>query len=255
MSTEIARTVPHVPMAAAHYDLAQVMELSRVLAMSRLLPNSLQGKPADVLVAIMYGQEIGIAPMQAIQAIYVVNGRPTISAQLWVALARRAGHRVRVREETDTSCTVEVERADDPDRPTVVTYTLEQAKKAKLTSKDVWTQHTASMLYARAVSTACRRACPEIALGFGDETDRETEAVERPSLAQVAAERTDRAPDPHRDDEGHTGPARDDTPPVGTDPPTTADDPDRPLTEEEIEEQRRLDLLEIEAEHAAEDKP
>lgn len=234
MSTELERTTPSVPMAAAHYDLAQVMELSRVMAVSSLLPTSLRGKPADVLVAIMYGQEIGLAPMQAIQSVYVVNGRPTISAQLWVALARRAGHKVRVLDESPESCTVEVERADDPGRPTRVTYTLEQAKKAKLATKEVWQQHAHAMLYARAVSTACRRACPEIALGFGDETDREpAEPEQRPSLAQVAAERTDRTdPTPATEPDPEPLPS--------AEPMPAEDDPDAAYL---------ADLREIEAEH------
>lgn len=179
-----------VAVGSPQQDLGQVMELARIMAVSSLLPDSLRGKPADVLVAILYGQELGLAPMQAIQSVYVVKGRPTISAQLWVSLARRAGHKVRVLEETAEACTVEVVRSDDPDAPTRVTYTLEQAKTAGLLSNTTWKNHPHAMLYARAVSTACRRACPEIALGFGDETDREPVAA-RPSLAQVAAERED----------------------------------------------------------------
>ena len=193
--TEVARPKPPVTLSGPQGDLDSTFRLANALAQSNLLPKDLRGKPSDVLVSILYGQELGIAPMQAMQSIYVVQGRPTISAQLWVALARRAGHKVRVVEETAESCTVEVERADDPGHPTRVTYTLDQAKAAKLTGKDVWTGHRAAMLYARAVSTACRRACPEIALGFGDETER-VEPEPKPTLGQVAAERTDKPAEP-----------------------------------------------------------
>lgn len=198
---------PAVSLGRPQADLDQTFRLAQALALSNLLPSALKGKPNDVLVSILYGQELGLAPMQAIQSVYVVQGRPTISAQLWVALARRAGHKIRVTEETATSCTVEVERGDDPGHPTRVTYTLEQAKAAKLAGKDVWQQHAAAMLYARAVSTACRRACPEIALGFGDETERYESEPARPTLAQVAAERADQPaapapqPEPEQDDD------------------------------------------------------
>lgn len=195
-SNEIATTNGQpkrsVALTGPQKDFDSMYRLAANLAQSSLLPAALRGKPSDVLVSILYGQELGVAPMQAIQSIYVVQGRPTISAQLWVALARRAGHKVRVLEETADACTVEVERGDDPGHPTRVTYTLQQAKQAGLASKDVWKSHPAAMLYARAVSTACRRACPEIALGFGDETERYEAEPERPTLAQVAAERTDR---------------------------------------------------------------
>lgn len=199
-STEVARPAPtpapkpRVAVGRPQGDLEETFRLAQALAQSNLLPSALKGKPSDVLVSVLYGQELGIAPMQAIQSIYVVQGRPTISAQLWVALARRAGHKVRVIEETSATCTVEVERGDDPGHPTRVTYTLDQAKQAGLASKDVWKSHPAAMLYARAVSTACRRACPEIALGFGDEVERYEVEPTRPTLGQVAAERTDQPP-------------------------------------------------------------
>ena len=193
---ELATTEAHargVPVAlnGRQGDFDAAYRLAKNLAMSNLLPTAVRGKPADVLVTILYGQELGIAPMQALQTIYVVNGRPTLSAQLWVALARRAGHKVRVVEEAPESCTVEVERVDDPGHPTRVTYTLDQAKAAKLTGKDVWTGHRAAMLYARAVSTAVRRACPEVAMGFGDELDRVADQPVRPTLGEVAAQRAD----------------------------------------------------------------
>jgi len=177
-------------------DFDTAYRLSGNLAASSLLPDTLRGKPSDVLVTVLYGQELGLAPMQAIQSIYVVKGRPTISAQLWVALTRRAGHKFRVIDETPESCTVEVERSDDPGHPTRVTYTLEQARVAGLLSNSTWRNHPHAMLYARAASTACRRACPEIALGFYDEFEMTVQEPERPTLAQVAAERVDQATAP-----------------------------------------------------------
>lgn len=240
MSNELATTngnKPAVSVGRRQGDLDQTFRLSQALAQSALLPQQFRGKPSDVLVCILYGEELGIAAMQAMQSIYVVQGRPTISAQLWVALARRAGHKVRVIEETDEQCTVEVARADDPDYPTRVTYTYKQATKAGLTSKDVWKSHPSAMLYARAVSTACRRACPEIALGFGDESELLPEQQPaKPTLGQVAAQREQPAPDSTL----VTAEIVDDN--ATPDPPANvAADPD---------EDMRADLADLEAEHA-----
>lgn len=207
--TEQAARGKAVSLSGRQNDFDSAYRLAANLAVSNLIPADLRGKPSDVLVTVLYGQELGLAPMQSLQAIYVVKGRPTISAHLWVALARRAGHKVRVREETAETCTVEVERADDPGHPTRVTWTIDQARVAGLLRNDVWKNHPAAMLYARAVSTACRRACPEIAMGFGDESERHEPEPERPTLAQVAAERVDAqqvaetaaAAEPNEDDE------------------------------------------------------
>lgn len=236
--TEVATTngnKPAVGIGRRQGDLDQTFRLAQALAQSALLPQQFRGKPSDVLVCILYGEELGIAAMQAMQSIYVVQGRPTISAQLWVALARRAGHKVRVIEETDEQCTVEVARADDPDYPTRVTYTYKQATKAGLTTKDVWKSHPASMLYARAVATACRRACPEIALGFGDETEAQEAQPKRPTLGQVAAQREQ--------------PAQPEPEPQQADEPVDAEIVE-PTPEGDGEADMLADLADLEAEHA-----
>ena len=236
MSKEVATRMTGVAVGAPQQDLGQVMELARIMAVSSLLPQELRGKPSDVLVAILYGQELGLAPMQAIQSIYVVKGRPTISAQLWVSLARRAGHKVKVLEEQPDFCKVRVTRGDTGEVEEA-TYTLDMAKTAGLMSNANWKNHPHAMLYARAVSTACRRACPEIALGFGDETDREPLAA-KPTLAQVAAEREDKPaakpepeivvdPEPSAEELAELAAiAERHAPAVADDDPTLPDDPD-----------------------------
>lgn len=173
-------------------DLDQTYRLAQALAGSSLLPQALRGKTNDVLVTMLYGQELGLAPMQAIQAIYVVNGRPTMAGQLWLAKARAAGHRVEVLEHTQDKCTVKVTRGDTGETH-AETFTMADAKIAKLDQKDTYRQHPRRMLLWRAVSNACTFICPEIALGFGDELDREPAAPEpaRPTLADVAAHRDD----------------------------------------------------------------
>jgi hypothetical protein len=150
-------------------DLDQAYRLAQALAHSQLVPESLRGKPSDILVITLYGQELNLPPMQAMQVIDVVKGRPTLRANLWVALTRKAGHKVRIMESTADSCTVTVVRHDDPDGPVTATYTMADAKLAGLTTNANYQKNPKAMLYARAASTAIRQACPEVAMGFSDE--------------------------------------------------------------------------------------
>jgi hypothetical protein len=199
---QVARPEPKVPvdLIGPQNDLDATFRLAKALSMSSLLPEALRSRPNDVLVTMLYGQELGLAPMQAIQVIDVVKGRPFLRANLWVALARRAGHKVRVLEQTRERCTVEVIRHDDPDGPMRVTYTIDDAKTAGLTSNSNYTKNPKAMLYARAASTAIRQACPEVALGFGDEAEHalsvQSERADRPSLGEVAAARAERPVSP-----------------------------------------------------------
>jgi len=192
-TTEATAKGKAVSLTGPQGDFDSAYRLAKNLAMSMIIPADLRGKPADVLVIVLYGQELGLAPMQAINTIDVVKGRPSLRANLWVALARKAGHKVRVIEETADSCTVRVIRHDDPE-PHIVKYTLEDAKIAGLLSNDNYRKNPKAMLYARAASTCCRRACPEVAMGFVDEYEMTAGEPARPTLAQVAAERADQPP-------------------------------------------------------------
>lgn len=167
-----APDVPHrVPVRLSQtLSLDEAYRLSQNLSLASIIPKSLVGKTPDVLGIILYGQELGLAPMQALQGIYVVNGRPTLAAQTWLALLRREHHQAQVTEHTELSCTVKLTRGDTGETHTE-TFTFAEATKAGLTGKDVWKQHPKRMLLARAVSNAARFLCPEIALGFYAEGD------------------------------------------------------------------------------------
>ena len=137
-------------------DLEQSWRLAERIARTDFVPGAFRGKPEAVLACILAGRELGIGPMQALQSIHVIQGRPTMSADLMVGLVRRAGHRIRTTERTDTTATVEGVRVDDPEHTEQVTFTMDDANRAGLTGKDNWRQYPAAMLWARAVSALCR---------------------------------------------------------------------------------------------------
>lgn len=164
--------------------LDEAFRLAKNLAVASVLPDSLRGKPSDVLAIVLYGQELGLAPMQAIQGIYVVKGKPQLSSTTWTALIRRAGHRVKWGPCDDKSATVSITRCDDPD-PHTETFTIEDAVKAglcrivdgKVQARSQrgdplpWETYTRTMLRNRAISNCGKLQCPEVALGFAVEGD------------------------------------------------------------------------------------
>ena len=144
--------------------LAAQMDYAKAMAASDLLPRQYQGKPANLLWAISYGQTLGVAPLTAVQSIHVINGKPTASADLIAGLVRRAGHKLRVNGD-DKRAVAQIIRADDPDFTFEVVWTIERAQAAKLTSKDTWKNFPAAMLKARAITEVARAACSEILQG------------------------------------------------------------------------------------------
>jgi len=144
---------------------------------TEFVPSGLRGKPDAVLAAVFTGREIGLDPMAALRLIDVIDGRPSLSAELTVALVRTAGHRVSLVEETPEACTVEGIRGDRTDDRMTVTYKLEDAQRAGLVSIDdqgaprarsrndkplPWETYTADLLWARAVSRLSRRLFPDV---------------------------------------------------------------------------------------------
>ena len=81
------------PTRAPQFDLSpqtfeQALTFSEYLANSDMVPKDFKGKPGNCLVAIQWGMEIGLKPLQAMQNIAVINGRPSLWGDAVIALAR-----------------------------------------------------------------------------------------------------------------------------------------------------------------------
>lgn len=125
---------------------------------SGLLPRSIDTRERAITIALM-GKELGVAPMQALCGIYVVNGMMALRGSLMLRLIyeRVPGARISVLtppEQAEQECAVEMQRPHGV--PQVFRYTLEDAKKAGFMNKPIWQQHTATMLRWAAIRTGAR---------------------------------------------------------------------------------------------------
>lgn len=138
---------------------------AKALAGSNLLPAQYQHQPANALVAIETGYALGIAPIQALSSIAVINGRACMSADLMAAVVRRAGHKLRI-EERDGAVKATLIRRDDPDYEFTVVWDREKATTAGLWGrKGPWTQFPTQMLRARAITEVCRQGASDALMG------------------------------------------------------------------------------------------
>lgn len=147
--------------------IEEVFRLATAISKSGMAPKNMD-KPEALTVAIMHGLEIGLPPMQAVQRIAVVNGRPTVWGDALPALlwARNFS----IREWTDGEgdkmvayCTVT--------RPTGEAITKDfgvtEAKKAGLWGKPgPWQLYPARMLAMRARAFACRDGAADVLAGL-----------------------------------------------------------------------------------------
>ena len=136
-------------------NMKEAMEFAGLLAKSDIVPKDYQGKPGNVLVAIQWGMEIGLQPMQAMQNIAVINGRPSIWGDAMIALVRACPAFEYITEtQTDREATCVIKRKGEPEA--VRTFSMEDAKKAGLMGKSgPWTQYPKRMMQMRARSGPC----------------------------------------------------------------------------------------------------
>ena len=130
------------------------------LAQADLLPPEYYNKPGNVLLAVEYGDALGIPPIMAIQQVHIINKKPTASAGLISALVRRSGHRLRVTG-NNKEATAQIVRCDDKEYTYSVTFTMEDAEKAGLLSNPTWKKYPTAMLKSRAITAVARDACQE----------------------------------------------------------------------------------------------
>jgi hypothetical protein len=141
-------------------------EQADVLVRSGFLPHGVN-TPEKAISIVMKGRELGIPPMYALSNIAVINGKPTASAELMLALVYRdhGDEAVKVIESTPDRCTVAYRRRGWQE-PELFSFTIEDAGCAGLLGKDNWRKYPSAMLRARCISAVARFAFPDTIAGL-----------------------------------------------------------------------------------------
>lgn len=119
------------------------------------------------------GDMLGIHPMAALTGVHIIEGKPSISANLMGGLVRKAGHKIRVQvtgsvEGNDLAAKATLIREDDPDFEFVVVWTLGDAERAGLwpgKANSNWQKYPKAMLKARVISEVVREGAPDVLMG------------------------------------------------------------------------------------------
>lgn len=170
--------------------LRDQMSYAEAIAQSNIIPDAYRGKPANVMVAMNFGQSMGLSPAESLYRIAVIKGKPTMSAELIAAQVRKAGHKLRIRkDEAAQSVTATVVRCDDPDYPISVTRDIAWAKSMGLAGNDNYRKQPMTMLTWRAITAVAREACPEALFGVAYTPDEmhDMDAGQAPQEAQQPA--------------------------------------------------------------------
>lgn len=167
--------------------------LASQIAKTDFVPQEFRGRPEAVLACMMYGQELGLGPMQSLNLTQSIKGRVGLKPEGMRALVLAAGHHLWTDEFTDSRVVLCGQRAG-LDKVESVDWTLERAKQAGLGTGDNWKKYPRAMLLARATSELCRLLFADVVGGLSytpdelEEFDVVDAVPRRPVVRETPAE-------------------------------------------------------------------
>lgn len=165
----------------------QSVDQAQFFAQSDIIPVSYRNKPANVLVAAEFGKSMGLSTSESLYRINVIQGKPTMSAELIASQVRRAGHKYWFDKDAQhLRVTAYIRRCDDSDVVYSETMDAEWAHRMGLDKPDRngnpsnYTKQPMTMLKWRALTAVAREACPEALYGmYAQEELRDEERAEQ----------------------------------------------------------------------------
>lgn len=147
-------------------SLDEAMRFADILSASDIVPKDFVGKPGNILVAIQWGMELGLKPMQAMQNIAVINGRPSLWGDAVIALVRNSPLCEYIYETIENGVAIcRVKRSGEEEQ--VRRFSEQEAQEAGLLNKaGPWKQYKNRMLQMRARAFALRDVFPDILKGI-----------------------------------------------------------------------------------------
>lgn len=150
MKTELALHQMSVPDA---------MTMAKTFAESGLFKDT--SDMAKAFVKIQAGQEIGIAPFQAMSGIHIIQGKPTIGAGIMASKIKGSGkYDYRVTRQDNDACVIEFFQGKESIG--ISSFTKEEAIKAGTQNMG---KYPKNMLFARAISNGLKWYCPDVFSG------------------------------------------------------------------------------------------
>lgn len=148
-------------------SLDEIYKLSETIFKSGLAPQGTRS-PDQVAVSILHGLEIGLPPLQSVQKVAVINGRPALWGDAVPALLWSKGFKLDERFEGAGDQLVAICTVTRPDGSVIERrFSVDDAKRARLWGKQgPWQQYSSRMLQMRARSFAARDGASEVLCGL-----------------------------------------------------------------------------------------
>lgn len=187
--TSITRNVGRNSLAKT--DMSELKELAEIFVQSGAWPDVKNA--AQAMIKIMAGRELGFAPLVSMAGVHFFNGKVTVGATLIASLIKDSNkYEYKIVEHDEKACAVEFFQNINGELRSLgvpVRYTIEDAAKAQLTSKDNWKKYTKDMLFAACIRQGSRRYCADVLRGVTPDTDSDIDrsAIDETPVIESAA--------------------------------------------------------------------
>lgn len=139
-------------------------EQATALVKSGFLPPAVN-TPEKAIALALAGKELGVGIMESMRSINIIQGKPTISPQLMLALANRTGNLKDIEiDKNDERCVVTITRKGR--KPHTETFGIKEATALGLIGRDNYKKQPAVMFSWRCLAAALRVTFPDVVLGL-----------------------------------------------------------------------------------------
>lgn len=125
---------------------------------------------AQAVVKILAGRELGLAPLESMTNIYIVNGKVALQAKLIGSLIKKSDkYDYVVSKLDDQECSIVfyvLDKEGKKDEIGKSTFTTKDAARAGIINKEVWKNYPRNMLFARALSNGARWYASDVFCGY-----------------------------------------------------------------------------------------
>jgi hypothetical protein len=170
-------------------------EFAQAIAGTPFAPGAYQGNAHAVMACIIKGHELGVSALHSLASIYVIDGRPCVAAELQRALIQSRGHEIHIEEYNSEKATIWGKRKG-ASVGTKVTFTMVDARKARLEGKPTWQRYPADMLVARATGRVARFEFADVLAGLSYNYEELSDQLVPGSTPMLEAPAPDEAPKP-----------------------------------------------------------
>lgn len=175
-------------------NIERAWKFADVLSRSKIIPDTFQGNPASVLIALDMSNRMRRNPLEVMQAMYIVHGKPSFSSSFLISLINSCGYYEPLRfrfsgEGESRSCvawTVDKRTGEKVEGP-VVSIDMAKAEGWYGKQGSKWKTMPEVMLRYRAASFFSRTYCPDLTGGFhSQEEAMDIAESERPDIGLLS---------------------------------------------------------------------